>query len=419
MRLLLKNALIVDLSEQNFLHQDILIEDCIIRRISPHIVERDVQVIQSSDLCVSAGWVDMSARLCEPGFEHIDTIETLCQSAKAGGFTQVVVLPNTSPPLQSKAAIEFVKKSSQNFGVELLPTACATFNAAGEEMCELYDLHRAGAVAFTDGIRALNHPEVIKNILLYIKPFGGLFINRPEERALTRFGQMHEGAISTQLGMNGIPEIAETLPLMRDIALVEYTKGKIHFSGISTQNGVQILRQAKAKGLPITADVYVHNLCFTDEALTTFDTNFKLNPPLRTESDRISLWEGIADGTIDAIASGHFPQDIESKRLEFDFAEFGALSLESCFGALLAYKPSWISWQVIVEKLTSGPRKILNLPSPKIAENQPANLTVFDKSFSWQFNLENIFSKSKNSPYIGKNLVGKPLFTVFNSCNYD
>jgi len=415
MRLLLKQAIIVEPSvAESISRQDILIENQVITRIAPTITGIDAEIIESPDLCVSAGWIDMNTKLCEPGFEKADDIQSLCASARAGGFTQVVALPNTNPTVHTKATVQFIREKSKQYGVELLPMACATIGAAGEEMSELYDLHAAGAVAFGDGIIPINQPELIKNILLYLKPFGGLFINRAEERSMSRFGQINEGRISTFIGMAGIPTLAEELALLRDIALVEYTQGRIHFSGISSARGVQLIREAKQKGLSITADVTVHNLFFTEDALLDFDTNIKLNPPLRTEADRLALWEGLTDGTIDVIVSAHIPHDIESKRLEFDYAEFGALSLESCWGALLASKPMWVSWQTIVEKITTAPRRILNLPQPKIAENTPANLTVFDKSLSWEFKITDIYSKSINSPYINKILVGKPLKTIIN-----
>jgi dihydroorotase len=405
--LLLKKVFVIDAhSIHNGKIVDILIENGIIKTISQDISADNAQIISFPDACVSVGWCDMRVSSSEPGNEYKDDWQTLAQSAAFGGFTDIAVLPNTNPVVETKESIYYIKSVTENSLINFHPIAAVTKKTAGEEMTEMTDLHYAGAVAFSDGLESLNHSELIKNILLYLQPFDGLFINQPTEKALCKHGQMHEGIVSTALGLPGIPSLAEEMALRREIALVEYTKGKIHFSTISSAEGVAIIREAKKKGLRITADVSANHLYFTDEALTDFDTYLKVNPPFRTAADVKALWEGIADGTIDAITTAHQPQDTESKRLEFDLAEFGALGLETAFSSLLASKPDFVSIEKIIEKLTHAPRTILKLTPLCIEENMPAVFTVFDTETEWIFEEKHIQSKSKNSPMVGKLLKG-------------
>ena len=289
----------------------------------------------------------------------------------------------------------------------------------------MLDLHHAGAVAFSDGTHPLQNPDLLLKTLQYLQPIDGLLMNRPEETLLTRFGQMHEGVQSTLLGLKGIPAIAEELMVERDLRLLEYVVGAkgntvphalnpmssaLHFSTISTARSVELIRQAKVQGMPVSCDVAAHQLVFDDSALAGFDTNLKVNPPFRLPQDVSALWAGLADGTIDAIVSDHLPQDAESKNLEFDQAEFGIIGLETVFAALITYNRE-LSLTQLVDKLTTRPRQILRLPPAHIAEGEPATLTLFDPDRTWVY--DRTHSKSKNSPFLGQTFTGRVIGTVY------
>lgn len=361
---------------------------------------------------ISPGWFDLRAGLCVPGFEHKDTLETLARSAAAGGFTDIAVLPNTHPPIQSKEGVTFVRESSRWLPVNFHVIAAASENLAGENMTELQDLHHAGAIAFSDGTKPLHDEALIKRILLYLKGFGGLLINVPDTRSLSANGQMHEGITSTYLGMKGIPSLSESMGIQRDIELCRYTEGRMHFSCISTREGVELIRKAKAEGLSITADVSAAHLFFTDEALSAFNTNLKVFPPFRSETDREALWQGVFDGTLDAIVSNHIPHDIESKKLEFDLADFGMLGLETAFSAALSKIPT-DKLEGLIDVLANGARKVLQMPVQKIEKGNSLSLTIFDQHPEALFEKEKIKSLSKNSGFIGLSLKGN-IKAIFN-----
>jgi dihydroorotase len=300
--------------------------------------------------------------------------------------------------------------------------ASLTKNCEGKDFTEMIDLHEAGAVAFTDGEFPVQNPDIFLKSLQYLTQFGGLLINHPEDTHLTHFGQMHDGTVSTYLGMKGMPQMAEEIMIMRDMKLLEYVmqtpfaqevtdKSLLHFSCISSEQSVNLIRMGKDMGLPITCDVAAHQLCFTENDLIDFDSNLKVNPPFRTQADVEALWEGLADGTIDVIVSDHNPQDEESKKLEFDMAEFGVIGLETVFSVINTYNKE-LALEDLIEKITTNPRTILRVASPVISEGEKANLTVFSSSQSWVYEEKNIVSKSKNSPFIGKTLKGKVIKVI-------
>ena len=272
----------------------------------------------------------------------------------------------------------------------------------------MIDLYHAGAIAFSDGHHPLQNSDMVLKVLQYLQPFGGLFINRPEDTLLTQFGVMNEGLTATTLGMKGMPKMAESMMVLRDLKILEYTGGKIHFSCISTAEAVQRIREAKQQGLPVTCDMAAHQIAFDDSALMDFDTNYKVNPPFRNTEDITALWQGLADGTIDCIVSDHQPLDEESKQIEFDMAGFGIIGLETAFG-ILNFHNKILPLPDLIDKLTLNPRRLLNLPVPVVAENQPANLTLFESDTEWIFTEKDIVSKSRNTPFIGKTLKGKVL----------
>lgn len=412
MNILIKSAEILDPSSDFYkTKKNILIENGLIKKISDTNHKADA-VIDGGNLKVSTGWVDMRVSVKDPGFEHKEDILSASEAAAAGGFTEMVCLPVTKPVIQTKDVISYIKSRARATLTEIHPCAALTLDSKGEEMTEMIDLHHAGAIAFSDGDKPVWHPDVLLKALQYLQTFNGLLINRPEERKLTQGGQMNEGKVSTLLGLKGIPMLAEELMIERDIKILEYTEGRIHFSLISSPRSLDIIREAKQKGLKVTCDVAAHHLTLDESLLTGFDTNYKVNPPLRTKDDILSFWKAVADDTIDAIVSDHNPQDEESKNLEFDLADFGIIGLETAFAAVNTYNKK-IKLEKIIQKLTLGPRQILNLPSPSVKEGKMANLTVFDPDLEWTFTEKDIRSRSRNTPYIGKKFKGK-VIAVFN-----
>ncbi len=428
MQLLIRSAHIVD-AASSFDGQvrDILVENGLIRQIGENIsVGADVRMIKADNLHVSSGWIDMRVSTQDPGYEHKEDLTTVCRAATAGGFTDIAVLPNTQPVVDAKGTLGYVRRMAEGQPVSVHVIAAVTKKAAGEDFTEMLDLHHGGAVAFSDGSHPLQNPDLLLKTLQYLQPINGLLMNRPEEMLLTQFGQMHEGIQSTLLGLKGIPALAEELMVERDLRLLDYvtrsephesldnssiqgTAPALHFSTISTARSVELIRQAKAQGMPISCDVAAHQLVFDDSALAGFDTNLKVNPPFRSTDDVAALWAGLADGTIDAIVSDHTPQDAESKNLEFDQAEFGIIGLETVFSSMVTFNQN-LSLTQLIDKLTVRPRRILRLPALTIAEGQHASLTLFDPTSTWTY--ERTFSKSKNSPLLGQTLTGQVVGTV-------
>lgn len=395
--------------------KDIFIENGIIQQIGDVLIVDADEVIEGEDLHVSVGWFDMRVHAKEPGFEYKESLESMEQTALAGGFSEIALLPNTQPVVQTRESVNYLKRSGEK--VKFYPMAAVTMNCEGKDFTEMIDLHKAGAVAFTDGEHSIQNPDIFLKSLQYLTQFGGLLIDHPEDTNLTHFGQMHDGSVSTFLGMKGMPQMAEEIMIMRDMKLLQYVmetpfikeftnKSILHFSCISSQETVNLIRMAKDMGLPITCDVAAHQLCFTENDLVDFDSNFKVNPPFRTQEDVDALWEGLGDGTIDVIVSDHNPQDEESKKLEFDMAEFGVIGLETVFASVNTYNKE-LSLEDIIEKITDNPRKILRLKNPEISERTKVNLTVFTPAEEWIYEEKNIVSKSKNSPFIGKTFKGK------------
>ena len=421
MKTLIRSAKIIcKTSDYHGQRKDIFIENGIIQQIGDVLIVDADEILEGEDLHASVGWFDMRVHAKEPGHEYKESLESMEQTALAGGFSEIALLPNTQPVVQTRESVNYLKRSGDK--VKFHPMAAVTVKCEGKDFTEMIDLHEAGAVAFTDGEHSIQNPDIFLKSLQYLTQFGGLLINHPEDTNLTHFGQMHDGSVSTFLGMKGMPQMAEEIMLMRDITLLKYVmetpfigefsgKSILHFSCISSQETVNLIRMAKEMELPVTCDVAAHQLCFTENDLIDFDSNFKVNPPFRTQEDVEALWEGLADGTIDVIVSDHNPQDEESKKLEFDMAEFGVIGLETVFASINTYNKE-LSLEDIIEKITDNPRKILRLKNPEIAEGVKANLTIFDPNKEWIYEEKNIISKSKNSPFIGKTLIGKVIKVV-------
>ncbi len=421
MKTLIRSAKIIcKTSDYHGQTKDIFIENGIIQQIGDALITETDETVEGEDLHISVGWFDMRVHAKEPGYEYKESLESMEQTALTGGFTEIALLPNTNPVVQTRESVNYLKRSGEK--VKFHPMAAVTMNCEGKDFTEMIDLHEAGAVAFTDGENSIQNPDIFLKSLQYLTQFDGLLINHPEDTNLTHYGQMHDGSVSTFLGMKGIPQMAEEIMLMRDMKLLQYVmetpfisrftnKSILHFSCISSHETVNLIRMAKEKELPITCDVAAHQLCFTENNLIDFDSTFKVNPPFRTQKDVDALWEGLADGTIDVIVSDHNPQDEESKKLEFDMAEFGVIGLETVFACVNTLNKQ-ILLEDIIEKITDNPRKILRLNNPKIEEGAKANLTVFSPTQEYIYEEKNIISKSKNSPFIGKTLKGRVIKVI-------
>jgi dihydroorotase len=324
-------------------------------------------------------------------------------------------MPNTVPPVHSKAEIEYLMNRAKKNLVDVYPLGAISHKREGKDLAEMYDMYLSGAKAFTDGNRPVQDAGLMERALLYAQGFDALVFSYPEDTAIAGKAKVNEGEISTLLGMKGIPSLAEELMIARDLYLAEYTGSKIHFSTISTTRSVELIREAKRKRLEVTCDVAAHHLVLTDEELVGFDSQYKVKPPLRTQDDVEALVRGLNDGTIDAIVSQHTPHEVEFKNVEFEVAEYGIIGLQTALA--LAIKAG-LDVNLIVQKLAVGPREILNIAVPVIAEGEPANLVIFDTATGWEYNAKNNRSKSCNSPFIGQNLIGKVLLTFNNNQVY-
>ena len=361
------------------------------------------KTIQFNSNKVSIGWIDFSANFCDPGFENKEDLESGIKLAINSGFTDVIIKHNTNPVIQTKNDISYIKNKSLNNFCRIHPIASTTKNSNGEQMNELMDLHNAGAIAFSDS--NLQNTELILNILLYLKQFNGLYISKPKDIYLSN-GLVNDRINSNILGLKSIPNISESIAIERDLSLLKYSGGRIHFSGISTKESVDLIRNAKKNGLNVTCDVPIYNLILDDNKILDFDTNFKVFPPLRSKSDMDELIKGLEDGTIDVISSNHEPQDIDSKKCEFEKASFGIISQQTFFSNLLEVSRK-LPFEKLLEKITVNPRNILGISNPLIKEGSHASLTIFDEKGSWDYNEKTNLSKSMNSPWMNWSLRGK------------
>lgn len=416
MQLHIRKARVID--TQSAFHDkvvDILVEDGVITNIAKTIPVGDATVIEAKGLCVSCGWLDVFADYREPGFEHKETIESGLAAAASGGYTDVLLAPNTQPALSSKSIIQFILQKASGNGVSLHPIGTATQQAEGKELAEMLDMQANGAVAFSDGWKPVQNAGLMLKALEYVKAFNGTIIQIPVDSSLASGGLMNEGIVSTGLGMAGIPVLAETMLLHRDIELLRYTGSKLHVTGITTAVSVEMVRKAKAEGLAITCSVTPYHLALTDDALMGYDSVYKVSPPLRTEADRQALIAGLKDGTIDCIASHHRPQEWDAKVKEFEYAADGMAVQEVVFNILWDTLKSDISIERLIEALTTIPRDIFGLPAQEIKKGNKASLTIFTAEGSNTLQPGNVLSASKNNPFIGRELSGKVLGIINNS----
>ena len=403
-QVILKQAKIIDASSE-FHNQimDIKIENGTITQIEKTILtSSDFEVVAIPNLHISQGWMDSSVSFGEPGYEDRETIENGLKVAAKSGFTAVALQPNSNPTIDNQSQVRFVLDKAKNQATTLYPIGALTKGSEGIDLAELFDMKNAGAIAFGDYKKALQNANLQKITLQYVQDFDGMVITFCQDSTLKGVGIANEGVISTKLGMKGIPALAEELQVARNLFLLEYTGGKLHIPTISTQGSIQLIKEAKAKGLQVTCSVAVHNLVLNDEILMGFDSRYKVLPPLREEATRKALVEAVLDGTIDCITSDHNPLDIELKKLEFDLAKDGTIGLESAFGALLTILPV----EVIINKLTTA-KEIFKVANPSIAIGNKADISLFTTDNEWVFSKENIQSKSKNSAFLGQKMKGK------------
>jgi dihydroorotase len=411
MNLIIRQATVID-PKSNFHNQivDLKIVDGKFEKIGSHLLNSEkLQEINLENLHVSQGWLDTSVCFGEPGFEDRETIANGLNVAAKSGFTAVCLQPNSYPIIDNQSQINFVKNKSLGFATDLYPIGALTKSSEGNDMAELFDMNNAGAIAFGDYNKSIENPNLMKIALQYVQDFDGLIIAFSQDEKLKGNGFANEGIVSTRLGLKGIPNLAEELQIARNLFLLEYTGGKLHIPTISTSKSVELIRQAKAKGLQVTCSVAVHHLVLTDEKLDNFDTRFKVSPPLRTETDRKALLSGILDNTIDMITTDHNPVDIEHKKMEFDLAKNGTIGLESAFGSLMSVLPL----EKIIEKLTFG-KSVFGITESSINENQVANISLFNVNENWIFTKENIKSKSKNAAFLGEKMIGK-VYGIYNN----
>ena len=412
MNILIKSATIID-SKSEFHNsiQDILIENGVITKIANLIKNpKNYKEVKLDNLHVSQGWFDSSVSFGEPGFEERETILNGLKTAAASGFTYVALNANSNPVIDSNSDITFVNSKSSKSAVTLLPIGALTVGNKGEYLAELYDMSSAGAVAFYDYKKPITNPNLMKIALQYASNFDGLVCSFPQENKIAGQGVMNENITSTKLGLKGIPALAEELQVARDLFLLEYTGGKLHIPTISTASSVNLIRQAKQKKLDVTCSVAIHNIYFTDNVLSEFNTNYKVLPPLRTQTDIDALIEGIKDGTIDMVTTDHNPIDIEEKKIEFDHANYGTIGLESAFGALQTI----FTTKKTIDILTKG-KKRFGLEQTPINIGLTANMTLFNPETKSVFSKDDIISKSKNAIFENEPLKGNVYGIISNN----
>lgn len=415
MNLLVKQVTIAD-PQSKFNNQqcDVRITDGKIQSIGKLSAEKDETVFEANGACITPGFFDLNCVAGDPGFETKEDIQTLTVAAKAGGFTGLALLPQTSPVVQSKSQVEYILNKSRGNLVDVLPIGAISQNREAKEIAELFDMQQAGAIAFSDGDRAIQDDGFMSRALQYAKGFDALLMVYPENKSIAGKSQINESKNSVLLGMKGLPPLAEEMHIARDIFLATYNYTKIHISNISTAGSVALIRKAKKDGVKITCDVTAHHLVFTEELLADFDSNYKVKPPLRSKADVKALLAGLKDGTIDAIISQHRPEEIEFKNVEFEIAHYGIIALQTVLPLLIK---AGLDVSLIAEKLAINPRKLLNLNIPVIEEGANANFTVYAADEKWTYNSASNYSKSANSPLLGTELTGK-VKLVYNNNQY-
>lgn len=413
MSLLLKNALVFDLqSPHHNKKKDIFIKNGLIEAFNTPPTKAK-KVIDCSGMMLAPGFFDLNSDFCDPGGELKEDIASGSKAASSGGFTDVNLVSGAHSVIQSKSDLEYVQAKAGS-SVDLHVAAAVSEDLAGENLTEMIDLHVAGAKSFCDGDAAIWNTKLLLKALQYTSSFKAPIFQNARDYHLSEGADMNEGVASTKLGLKGEPGISEELTIQRDLTILRYTGGSIHFSRISTAKAVELIRKARKEGLNVTCDVSIHHLLFTEDDVEDFDSNYKTLPPYRSEKDRKALIKGIAEGVIDAICSGHRPQDQESKQLEFDLADPGTIALQTFFPALQKIKG--VPFEVLIERVTAGPRKVLGEDEVRVDVGAPSKLILVDPDFEWVYSRDNNYSKSTNSPFLGQKMIGKVMGTINREC---
>ncbi|MBO8168141.1 MAG: dihydroorotase [Thermoanaerobacteraceae bacterium] len=416
MKLLIRGGRIVDPAQDMDRVGDVLVDHGKIAAVGDVIEPAgDMQVIDAKGMVVTPGLIDMHVHLREPGQEHKETIETGTRAAAAGGFTAVCAMPNTEPVMDNYSVVHYVREKGRQAGyARVYPVGAITKGLQGKELTELADLISAGVVAVSDDGRPVSNAAVMRRALEYAKPFKLPIVSHAEDRDLSGDGVMHEGTVSTKLGLNGIPAAAENVAVARDILLAEATGGKLHLAHISTARAVELVRQAKQRGVPVTAEATPHHFTLTHEAVVGYDTSTKVNPPLRSQEDVEAVIAGLKDGTIDAIATDHAPHAEEEKDVEYDLAPFGLIGLETALPLVVTklIEPGILSWKQAVSLMSTNPARILNLPGGTLKVGSPADITVINPELRQVVSRDKLVSKAKNTPFAGWSLQGWTEYTI-------
>ena len=409
---LIRKATLISPGHSNHLKKsDILITNGLIEKVGSKIDAKATE-ISGKDLYVSVGWFDLKTHLTDPGFEFKDSLENILSTATSGGFTGICTLPNSQPVINNKSGINYLKKNSANSTTSIYPTGMVSDEGNGENLAELYDMFTAGAAAFTNGDTPISN-GLLKKALLYTKPFKATIISHPIDKTIHQNGLVNESDVTVHTGLKTSPSLAEYISVKQQIEIAEYCDAPLHLSGITCKQSADLIADAKKRGLKITCDTSIFNLCFTDQEVLSFDENFKIYPLLRSELDRKALVKAVKSGVIDAITSNHCPQNIECKQVEFDYADFGSLSLQFVYPWYLKYLAKSIDLEVFIERITAGSRNVLHLDIPSIKPGEQANITVFDAKEKWVFNHETNKSLSRNTHMWNQEILGK-VVAVFN-----
>ena len=409
MKLLIKQACIIDpLSSHHGTIQDILIEKGTIREIAASISEEVTEVVEQKGLTISPGWVDIFSNFADPGYEFKETLETGSAAAAAGGFTDVFLIPDTKPVTDNKSQVEFIQHRNGGLPVTIHAIGAITKNLEGRHLAEMYDMQKSGAVAFADGLSPVQSSGVLVKALQYVKAFKGVIIQIPDDTSISPNGLIHEGIISTQLGLPGKPMMSEELIIARDIKLARYTGSRIHFTGVTSPKSLEYIRRGKDSGTDISCSVTPYHLLFSDDDLVDYDTNLKVYPPLRPKAVVSQLREALLDGTIDCIASHHLPHEYDSKILEFENAKFGMTGLETAYAIIQTLFPD-LTAEKIYALFGGNARRIFGLDASTINEGGTGSFTLFNPTTQWTFDLTKSASKSKNSPFDNKSFTGRAI----------
>ncbi len=408
MSLLLNSVTVSDTTSKYFNSKvNILIDSKgYVKKISKNKISDKVKkVVDLEGLFISESWFDFNANFCDPGYEYKENLKSGVHVAINSGFLDVLITPNTNPIIQTKADVSYIQEKSLNNFCKIHPSAAISKNFNGKDLNDIFDLHNSGVKAFTNSYSCKESSEMIMNSLLYLNQIDTLLITKPKDRSFSD-GVVNNGYYSNTVGLKGIPRISESIAVERDLSILEYVGGKIHFSGISTKESVSIIRNAKTKKLNVTCDVPIHNLILDDSNVVSFDPNYKVDPPLRTKDDIDALIDGVNDGTIDIIASHHEPQDIDTKKCEFEKANFGVISLQTFFSNIVQLSRK-IPLENLIKTFSTNPKKILGVETYSVVEGSKASFTVFDPDGSWDYNENSNLSKSINSPWLNWSLKGK------------